>query len=415
MSIFSKPLSELGNADLQELVDQSAVENLRLEFKSEVPNKEETLKKLSSFANTFGGFMVVGARANSADGRIQDLCGVDEQSGYKQKLIQWSFDACSPPLVVEVSDPIPLPGGSGKVCYVVYTQESDVAPHFLNGRKGVWVRTDEFSARFEARLADEGELRHLLDRRKLVRERRDRLVERAGRRFELFADKSLGIDKLAATLFKFSVIPRFPARPLCEQGELRSLIQPVETNWVNWRQILFPDPSAPTISQHESVIILSPAKGMSFLEVNIWGLLFYGVRLDRDVLGGSGISLVDFVGHLLLYVRHSGQLLRRMGYSGPLHIESSLGPINGVKWYRSARNHAGFTQSACSELDNTITFSISPTREELADRPDGIALDILRVILFAVNASGVAESQQKLEELIREGFEANFWNNPPKL
>src|SRR5438046_791179 len=43
----------------------------------------------------------------------------------------------------------------GKVCYVVFTAESDIAPHFLNGRKGVWVRTDEFTSRFEARMANE--------------------------------------------------------------------------------------------------------------------------------------------------------------------------------------------------------------------------------------------------------------------
>lgn len=55
MSIFTKPLSQLTTADLQELLDDGAIENVRLEFKSDVPNKDETLKKLSAFANTFGG------------------------------------------------------------------------------------------------------------------------------------------------------------------------------------------------------------------------------------------------------------------------------------------------------------------------------------------------------------------------
>ena len=41
---------------------------------------------------------------------------------------------------------------------MISVAESDVAPHFLNGRKGVWLRTNEFSARFEAQLADENEL-----------------------------------------------------------------------------------------------------------------------------------------------------------------------------------------------------------------------------------------------------------------
>lgn len=71
MSIFTKPLSQLGIADLQELLKGGAVENARLEFKSEVPNKDDTLKKLSSFGNTFGGFMVIGAKASSTNGRTK--------------------------------------------------------------------------------------------------------------------------------------------------------------------------------------------------------------------------------------------------------------------------------------------------------------------------------------------------------
>jgi predicted HTH transcriptional regulator len=168
MPIYTTPLPQLGSTDLQELLDSSAAENVRLEFKLLVPNKDETLKKLSSFANTFGGFMVVGAKANSVDGRIEDLPGVGIQSSYKQTIAQWCFDGVSPPLVAGVSDPIPTPSGNGKVCYVIYVAKSDVAPHFLNGRKGIWVRTDEFSAHFEARLANENELRHLFDRRKLT-------------------------------------------------------------------------------------------------------------------------------------------------------------------------------------------------------------------------------------------------------
>jgi predicted HTH transcriptional regulator len=85
VSIFAKPVSQLATADLQELLLERAVENVRLEYKREVPNKDETLKKLSSFANTYGGFMVVGASASSTDGRIDGLPGVDEQPGYKQK------------------------------------------------------------------------------------------------------------------------------------------------------------------------------------------------------------------------------------------------------------------------------------------------------------------------------------------
>lgn len=143
MSIFAKPVSQIAQADLQELLNDRAVENLRLEFKREVPTKDETLKKLSSFANTIGGMIVIGAEAGSGDGRLVGLPGVDPHSGYRQTIVQWCFDGASPPLDVDVSDAIPT-GQGNKVCYVLSVEESDRAPHFLNGRKGVYVRTNEF-------------------------------------------------------------------------------------------------------------------------------------------------------------------------------------------------------------------------------------------------------------------------------
>jgi hypothetical protein len=118
MSIYSTQLSQLTTADLQELLADKAVENVRLEFKSAPPNKDELLKKLSAFANTFGGFLVVGARADSKDGRTEDLTGVNPENGYKQKVVQWCFDGASPPLIVAVSDPIPSPMNAANVGYV---------------------------------------------------------------------------------------------------------------------------------------------------------------------------------------------------------------------------------------------------------------------------------------------------------
>ena len=151
MAIFDKPLSALNEHDLQELIAAEVVENIRLEFKREYPSKDEVLKKLSSLANTFGGFVVIGAEASGKDGRIIALSGVERKSGYKQTIVQLSTAGVSPPLNVEVSDAIPV-GTESKVCYVLFVRESDTAPHFLNGRKGMYVRTDEFSNRFDSSL-----------------------------------------------------------------------------------------------------------------------------------------------------------------------------------------------------------------------------------------------------------------------
>ena len=89
MSIYDKPVTSLTTSDLQELLDDDAVENVRLEFKLKDPDKDETLKKLSSFANTFGGYLIIGALADSSSGRLQGLPGIKPISGFKQRIAQW--------------------------------------------------------------------------------------------------------------------------------------------------------------------------------------------------------------------------------------------------------------------------------------------------------------------------------------
>lgn len=406
MSIYTTPLSQLKPADLQELLDQAAVENIRLEFKSQVPSKDETLKKLSSFANTFGGVMVVGAKANSVDGRIEELPGIDVEPGYKQKIVQWCFDNANPPLVVSVSDPIPTASGSQKVCYVVHVAESDIAPHFLNGRKGVWVRTDEFSTRFEAHLADENELRHLFDRRKLIRDRREMLIDRARKRFDTYAAKThtdlSGSRTSLGSRLELSIVPRFPASQVCQQEELKSLVQ---KSWTSWRQVTFPDPGSEILSQHESAIVLSAARGLSIFEVNAWGMLFYVTKVDDDHNGTYGIHLRQFVGYLLLFLEHAGQMLRSLSYAGPLQVELSVDSLLSVRWLDP--DQGWYRQVPGSVLDDAIALSISTTSDVLGNDPDSVARELLRYVFFSVNWSDLVNSPEKLKKLIRDGHTFN--------
>ena len=414
MSLYSKPLSQLSIDDLQELLDNRAVENVRLEFKREDPPKDEMMKKLSSFANTFGGYLVVGAKAKSADGRIEELGGIDEVPGYKQKLVQWSFGAVSPPLTVEVSEPIPVPAATGKVAYVIHIPESDVAPHFLNDRKGVWVRTDEFSQRFEAQLANDVELRHLLDRRRLIVERRDYLVQRAKARFEAFA-KSTSLEEsdrksILGPRLSFSVGPRFPARVLRDHSELNVLIT---QQAMGWRAGIFPDCTRGSLlTQHESAVVVGPSrvKACSMFECNVWGMLFYCTPIAEEYYQvGWGIHLYEFVGHVLLFVHHAGKMLNAMGYSsGPILIQVALSSIVGTPWLYSPEGTPVLFPKKAIQLDNDVSFSIPTTNEALRANPNAIGMDILRYVFWAVNWPAL-NKPPTLEALIRSGYSFNSW------
>jgi hypothetical protein len=407
VSIFGKPVSSINSTDLQELLQERAVENVRLEFKSEVPNKDETLKKLSSFANTFGGYLVVGAKASGKDGRIESLPGVDIQSSYKQKIVQWCFDGSSPPLIVEVSDPTEI--SPGKVGYVIYVAQSDAAPHFLNGRNGVWVRADEFSAKVEARLASENELRELFDRRKLIDERRESLLLRARERFASHAAKvrekvETNLGKVGARL-TLGIVPRFPSRILCNPEHLVTMIAKDE---VFWRAGVFPRSVSSFVTQHESVIVLAPAvRQPSIFEANVWGMIFYATPIEGNHDKSVGIHLGDFVGHILVFLHHAGNMMKAFGYSGPLQIEIGLSDILGARWLYDAGGWLEPREG--STLDNSIYFSITASGDDLMARPDSIAQSILRVALFSMGWSKAVSTPSDVARLIRLGYLFNGW------
>ncbi len=336
---------------------------------------------------------------------------MDVRNGFKQTVVQWCFEAVYPPLTVEVSDPIPTPQAGGKVCYILYAAESEVAPHFLNGRKGVYVRTDEFSAQFEPRLATDSELRHLLDRRKLILERRSGLQDRARQRFRAFSEAKASeprrnVQSIGPRLELF-VSPRFPARPLCEQNSLRLLLSQKR---LSWRQTGFPLVGQP-ISQHESAIILRPCASFSMLEANVWGALFYATRLDENLNGEAGIHLGRFVGYILVFLRHAKLILLEIGYMGPLFIGVTLKSIRGVPslWYLHG---SAAMNGPASELDDEVSFSIDTSLEDLSEHSHQVATDLLRYVFFAINLPDSVDSPQKLTDQLRAGYEYNLWEVP---
>jgi hypothetical protein len=415
MPFYTKPLSQLDTEDLQELLSDRAVENARLEFKLLDPPKEETLKKLSSFANTFGGYMLVGAKADSKDGRLLDLPGVDTISGYKQKIVDWCFAGADPPLTVEVSDAIPTPKEDGKVCYAIHVPESDVAPHFLNGRKGVWVRTDEFSANFKEELANDAELRHLLDRRQLIRERRIGLITRAQRRLNAYLDQKhralSGIRTNVGPLLELCVVPRFPVRQLCPQKDLEQRLQQVQTQ-TRWRGNCFPVLNSRAVSQHESRIVLDAAGGTSIFEADIRGTLFYATTVHTKNADTLGIHTPHFIGSVLLFVRHASLAFQQLGYSGPIAIQSTLSPLLHIPWFSSVLGYV--EELPGSALDDSVSFPTPSTTEELRKTTDAVALEIVRTVLYSVNRADLAEGYGA-ETLLRMGYEYNAWPTPPRF
>jgi Schlafen, AlbA_2 len=418
MPFYTTPISKLTEADLQELVTHNSVENLRLEFKSEVPKEDQTVKKLSSFANTYGGIIVVGAEEK--DGKITKLSGVPLEPGYKQTLANWCFIKFSPPLTAEFSEPISLTGG--QYCYVISVPESDVAPHFINGRKGVWIRTDEFTNRFRAELANENELRALFDRRRAVRERRDFNIRRSQERFDAHVanrhtDKGGHVGDVGPIL-ELCVAPRFPARQLCPQGDLQEHLNRAT---FNWRGVQFLSYGSQPITAYESVISRDrlSAGGTSMFSVDVWGTCFYATQIAVEAQNVAGVKIngihrTGVNGFVVAFLLHAAKILKRLGYFGSLIVRVSLKSVRGIHWLYGTGS-AVFNKLG-SELDKDISFELPEISEVFYSDPYALAARILETTYFSSNWGDQVDSPAKLQSVVNEGFMYCNWpmGYPPK-
>lgn len=415
MSIFSKSIDDINTTDINELVQDNSVENVRLEFKLEAPSKDELVKKLSSFANTYGGWLIVGAQASSSDGRLTALPGVSKIPGYKQKVVQWCFDNISPPIEIAISDPIPTPDDPNKFCYIIYTPESYLAPHFINSRKGIYIRTDEYSQRFEPKFANLEEILHLSERRKSIEERRQAITQRAIGRFESYVDTSYGeLGENPNGLGAHATIiisPQYPYRHLFGTQEL---IQTIRNVNIQWRQVGFPRRTQGVISQNESVLVLRPGSNFSLLEASVWGLLAYTSEIEivigKEAEGPTGIHLNQFIGHLLVFSEHAKRILEKSGYIGSLSILINLRNVRGVPWFHFPSGYAEEGPKSLLDSDASIVFEANVTR--LLGERDGFVSDMLHEIFFSLNWPDVISTDNQIQQLILSGYDFNFWPKP---
>jgi len=410
MSIFSKSINDITWDDLNELLKDSVSESIRLEFKREVPKKDELLKKLSSFANTYGGYMIIGA-AEDGKGNIVALDGVELQSNFDQKVYQWCFDAVYPPIIPVVSEAIPVKDSESKFIYVIYVEESTDSPHFLNERKGCYVRTDEYSQRLKPSLATLSEIEFLQNRRHRALQLRESLFIRARERFaKHLSSNSQKLEKapIVKPSFSLGIVPRFPGSFIFDVKELWQL---VTNTSMSARETVFP--SGRIESQPDSFYFMNPRQlGVSYLEINVHGFIYYhqdltGVIEEDKNDSSKYLRVSKIFSWVIFYLKYSRKFFKEFGYDGSIYLRIELIDIAGFPFIMPfPTDHA-----EAARLDNTIQIEdelqMSGFRDDLSTQ----LRRILKIFCFNCGHRGAFEANDHaIDTWFKECLGYLMWN-----
>src|SRR6266700_2587627 len=160
-SIFGKPLSEVIIQDVKIFCDKQVREGISLDYKSELTSKS-LLKTMAAFANTRGGFIIVGVDDKDDKPKLP-VEGIEWKESLPLSVTSMIVDNIYPYLSVDVHVCEPE---NGKTFVLVYVPESHEAPHWLFNRTELYVRrADRAGHTHWERFATDGEWDFLRNKR----------------------------------------------------------------------------------------------------------------------------------------------------------------------------------------------------------------------------------------------------------
>jgi hypothetical protein len=370
MPLFGKPLKAVTLDDLTELVG-NAYENVRLEFKSNPVKRDDYLKKLSSFANTSGGYLILGM-VEGDNNIAKEICGVPKQPSFEAQVTSWCAQGLYPPVVPHVSNPIQLNGD--KFCYVIYVEESDLAPHFIEGRQGCYVRTNETSHKFEAQLATQTEIQALLNRRADSVQLAKELLARSEKRIAEHEARLEPEREYSGFLpLTVRVAPKYPRKGSIALKDLAAL---AGNSCIQFGPNYdFPALTYGVNARTDSLLATQPRGDRSFVELTRYGTMSYteffeGWPREKRVLSQElkgiqfVVSMPVLLGAILLGLRYGRNFCNQAIIYGSLEISVSLRTKVNVGYFMFDQMGQGYSAAVLSSNDH-ITLTRETHVQEL--------------------------------------------------
>jgi hypothetical protein len=72
---FDKSISDLTSDDLQKLIEKQVSEGYYIEYKSALPEGKKIAKSIAAFANTYGGWLIIGVNADKENNTANEING----------------------------------------------------------------------------------------------------------------------------------------------------------------------------------------------------------------------------------------------------------------------------------------------------------------------------------------------------
>lgn len=376
-SIFGKPLGEVTMQDVKTFCDTQIREGINLDYKRDLASKT-LLKTMAAFANTRGGFIIIGVD-DIDDKPVLPVEGIDWKESLPLGITSMIIDNMYPYLSIDVHVCEPE---NGKTLVIIYVPESHEAPHWLVNRTELYVRRADRAGHTQwERFATEGEWDFL-------RNKRERSIELRNQAFKVVTDifeaeSSIIRQNTPRTLTALSntkpiyhfgmlrtvLVPLFPRGIMCDVLKLNAYLRTKRIPTLLLDEE-YPQLDIPTKLFQEGAYKYEADKRGNAKSMSLLTRLGVVATYER-VIQQQKQEPMDFIyfGEALASIeatlRYAGMLYNELAYTGSVMCKASLLTIdNTALLLTDQHRHQGIGRSS-RNLQGYFAWQVEPTVSSL--------------------------------------------------
>ena len=360
--MFAKPLSEIEYNDVGKLCKERIPEGIAIDYKKDFP--KDLAKVMASFANTMGGYILIGVEEEQDHTPKLPIKGVPASKQNTERINQTGLYGVYPPILPGVKE---CPFDSGKkAIIVIQVNESLSAPHIDTHSNKIPIRVADVTDPIQ--VADIERLEYLFRRRDPAREQRERIVERSRQRFQFLTRGALGVQAVRSVI----IGPLFPHQPKCSAEEASRIASAAS------RDTLIADLESPI--QDGAMLVRGEGqregKADDYTELNQNGIIIHRSLLSVDKEEYGITNMIDYGWTLCTLVnvaKFACKSYKKMGFWGMVGLEISLDDIQGYRLGLASRTPSEacvdkFVRISDQVSVSTLVADPAPTLSRLAER-----------------------------------------------
>jgi hypothetical protein len=388
--MFSIKLEQITFERIKAFCKEKHPEGDTIEYKQAFPSDTAKLaKSISAMANTQGGIILIGVRADKTTNTpIMPIEGIELTQGLEEKVTSICLTHIYHPYfpLVKVCD-FKNHKGEDRAVVFIRIYESDQTPHAINNNTDVYFRIRSQNEPFKKATVDE--IEWLKYKRRKTVELRESMLARANERYDTLAAPLLDPLRRGNSREVF-VSPVFPSRQLISSYDLCDHIDKLEG--------LGHDSGAGIIrnlakTANETFYYfetrpgtLENKKWISYGELTSYGsvLLKESWWEDCHASSSSKFDAMYFLRQVHRTLKFALKFYSAVGYQGILKV--------GVRVQGMRKKKVGCSQPSDfsdinvflqNELDDTFVYDRNVLISELDDNLDSTITDIYKQFLFA--------------------------------